>query len=126
VLLCVSTTILVVSRIYRRRVRRSAPWDCGFVRLDSRMQDTAEGFGQPIRHIFEPFFGLRRELPSPADTSPNYRVEISDRIWTGLYLPAAALVQRLAQVVVQLQQGRISTYLIYSLITLLVLLGFTL
>ena len=36
-----------------------APWDCGFARLDARMQDTAEGFGQPIRHIFQPFFAMR-------------------------------------------------------------------
>jgi formate hydrogenlyase subunit 3/multisubunit Na+/H+ antiporter MnhD subunit len=126
VLLSVVATILVVSRMYRRRVRRSAPWDCGFARLDSRMQDTAEGFGQPIRHIFEPFFGMRRDLPTPADRAPRYRVEINDRFWTGLYVPAAALVQRLAQAVVQLQQGRISTYLIYSLMTLLVLLAFVL
>jgi len=126
VLSCVATTMLVVSLVYRRRVRRSAPWDCGFVRLDSRMQDTAEGFGQPIRHIFEPFFGTRRELPSPADAAPYYRVHIRDRIWTGVYLPAAELVQRLAQAVVQLQQGRISTYLVYSLVTLLLLLGFAL
>jgi len=96
------------------------------VRLDSRMQDTAEGFGQPIRHIFEPFFGTRRELPSPTDAAPFYRVHIRDRIWTGIYLPAAELVQRLAQAVVQLQQGRISTYLVYSLVTLPLLLGFAL
>ncbi len=126
VLLSVLATVAVVSRVYRRRVRRSAPWDCGFVRLDSRMQDTAEGFGQPIRHIFEPFFGMRRQLPGPADPAPHYSVEVSDRVWTGLYLPAAALVQRLAQAVVQLQQGRISTYLVYSLVTLLVLLAFAL
>jgi hydrogenase-4 component B len=126
VLLSVLATVVVVSRVYRRRVRRAAPWDCGFVRLDSRMQDTAEGFGQPIRHIFEPFFGMRRQLPGPADPAPHYSVEVSDRVWTGLYLPAAALVQRLAQAVVQLQQGRISTYLVYSLVTLLVLLGFAL
>lgn len=124
--LCVAATMLVVSRVYRRRVRRAPPWDCGFARLDSRMQDTAEGFGQPIRHIFGPFFGIRRELPSPTDAAPRYRVEISDRIWTSAYVPAAALVQRLAAAVVQLQQGRISTYLVYSLVTLLVLLGFVL
>ena len=122
----VVATVWVVSRVYKRRVRRAPPWDCGFARLDSRMQDTAEGFGQPIRHIFEPFFGLRRELPSPTDTAPHYRVEITDRIWAGLYIPAAGLVQRLAQTAVQLQQGRISTYLIYSLVTLLVLLAFVL
>jgi len=126
VLFCVVGTIFVVSRIYRRRVRRSAPWDCGFARLDSRMQDTAEGFGQPIRHIFQPFFGMLRELPGPSDPAPHYRVVVSDRIWTSVYVPVATLVQRLAQTVVWLQQGRISTYLIYSLITLLVLLGFVL
>lgn len=126
VLLCVVATSFVVRRIYPRDSRRSAAWDCGFARLNARMQDTAEGFGQPIRHIFEPFFGMRRELPDPTDAEPRYQVEISDRLWTGLYVPAAALVQRLAQVVVQLQQGRISTYLIYSLVTLLVLLGFAL
>jgi formate hydrogenlyase subunit 3/multisubunit Na+/H+ antiporter MnhD subunit len=126
VALSVAATIFVVSRVYRRRVRRGAPWDCGFARLDSRMQDTAEGFGQPIRHIFGPFFAIRRELPTPADVAPRYRVEISDRFWTGVYVPGAALVQRLAGAVVQLQQGRISTYLVYSLLTLLVLLGFVL
>lgn len=126
VALSIAATMFVVSRIYRRRVRRGAPWDCGFARLDSRMQDTAEGFGQPIRHIFGPFFAIRRELPSPADVAPRYRVEIGDRFWTGVYVPAAALVQRLAGAVVQLQQGRISTYLVYSLVTLLVLLGFVL
>jgi formate hydrogenlyase subunit 3/multisubunit Na+/H+ antiporter MnhD subunit len=124
--LSVVATIYIVSRVYQRRVRRGAAWDCGFVRLDSRMQDTAEGFGQPIRHIFQPFFGMQRELPSPSDTAPRYRVVISDRIWTGAYVPLATLVQRLAQTVVALQQGRISTYLIYSLVTLLVLLGFVL
>ena len=98
----------------------------GFARLDPRMQDTAEGFGQPIRHIFEPFFGMRRELPGPTDPAPHYRVEVSDRIWNGVYVPAAALVQRLALSVAVLQQGRISTYLVYSLVTLLVLLGFVL
>jgi hydrogenase-4 component B len=124
--LSVIATIWVVSRMYRRRVRRSAPWDCGFARLDSRMQDTAEGFGQPIRHIFQPFFGIRRELPSPADPAPHYNVIVTDRIWSGVYVPASLLVQQLAKSVAWLQQGRISTYLIYSLVTLLVLLGFVL
>ena len=52
---------------YHQRVRKAEPWDCGFGRLNSRMQDTAEGFGQPIRHLFNPFFAMVRELPSPFD-----------------------------------------------------------
>ena len=53
---------------------RPRAWDCGFGRLDARMQDTAEGFGQPIRHLFEPFFAMQRQLPSPFDPAPRYRV----------------------------------------------------
>jgi hypothetical protein len=119
----IAAAIGCVSYFYHRRVRRAPPWDCGFVRLDARMQDTAEGFGQPIRHIFQPFFSMQRELPTPFDSAPQYRVVIGDRIWSGIYLPIARAVHRVAQSVAWLQQGRIATYLLYSFATLLVLLG---
>jgi hydrogenase-4 component B len=119
-------TIAAVGRLYHRRVRVGAPWDCGFGRLDARMQDTAEGFGQPIRHIFQPFFAMRRELPTPFDRAPHYQVTVDDQIWIRAYLPLARAVQRVAQSVAWLQQGRIATYLLYSFVTLIVLLGLVL
>jgi hypothetical protein len=118
-----AATFLVVRLVYRRPVRRAPPWDCGFGRLDARMQDTAEGFGQPIRHIFEPFFAMERELPSPFDAAPRYRVSVADRSWQALYLPLGRIVQRAADLVAWLQQGRISVYLTYSFVTLVVLLA---
>jgi len=124
--LAIALTVLVVRRFYHVRVRRAAPWDCGFARLDARMQDTAEGFGQPIRHIFQPFFAMRRELPSPFDAAPHYHVTVGDRIWTLAYVPIAGQVQRAARAVAWLQQGRIATYLLYSFVTLLVMLGLVL
>jgi hydrogenase-4 component B len=116
-------TFIGVRMFYHQRVRKADPWDCGFGRLNSRMQDTAEGFGQSIRHLFQPFFVMRRELPSPFDAQPRYRVVIGDRIWRALYEPLAVLVQRAANSVAWLQQGRISVYLLYSFITLVVLLA---
>ena len=53
-------TMQVVHRLYHGRVRRAPPWDCGFPLQTPRMQDTAEGFGQPIRQVFEPFFRIER------------------------------------------------------------------
>jgi hydrogenase-4 component B len=126
VALVIALTVLVVRHFYHVRARRAAAWDCGFARLDARMQDTAEGFGQPIRHIFQPFFAMHRELPSPFDTAPHYRVTVGDRIWTLAYLPIADVVQRGARAVAWLQQGRIATYLLYSFVTLLVMLGLVL
>jgi formate hydrogenlyase subunit 3/multisubunit Na+/H+ antiporter MnhD subunit len=119
----VMITYFTVRRTYRRAVRKAPAWDCGFVRLDARMQDTAEGFGQPIRHIFQAFFHLDRELPSPFDPAPQYRVTVGDRVWLALYEPLGAIVQRAADAVAWLQQGRISTYLLYSFITLVLLLA---
>lgn len=119
-------TVLLVSAFHHRRSRRAAPWDCGSARLDARMQDTAEGFGQPIRHIFQPFFDMQRELPTPFDRAPQYRVVIGDRFWRTIYLRLGRWVQRMAEAVAWLQQGRIATYLLYSFVTLLVMLGLVL
>jgi hydrogenase-4 component B len=112
--------------LYRTRVRRAPPWDCGFGALDPRMQDTAEGFGQPIRHLFQPFFQITRELPDPFDSAPRYRVVVADRAWATIYEPLARRIQWLASQVVRLQQGRIATYLLYSFVTLVVLLALVL
>jgi formate hydrogenlyase subunit 3/multisubunit Na+/H+ antiporter MnhD subunit len=113
---------LLVRRLYHGRLRRAPPWACGFPRPNARMQDTAEGFGQPIRQIFEPFFRMQRELPSPFDTQPRYRVILDDHFWHWLYLPIAAVVVRAARLIGLLQQGRIAVYLLFSFLTLIAML----
>jgi hydrogenase-4 component B len=122
----VALTVLGVRLAYHRRVRRAGVWDCGFGPLNARMQDTAEGFGQPIRNIFQSFFEIERELPAPSDRSPRYRIAIRDRLWGTVYEPLGRSVQRFANAVAFLQQGRISAYLLYSFVTLLVLLALAL
>jgi hydrogenase-4 component B len=122
----VGVTFVLVRRLYHGRVRRTAPWDCGYPWQTPRMQDTAEGFGQPIRHIFGSAFRIDRELPSPWDAAPRYRVHIEDRIWRALYLPLASGVQRLADALAVVQGGRLAVYLLYSFLTLIGLLGFVL
>jgi hydrogenase-4 component B len=117
-------TVLIVRRFYHGRLRRGPAWDCGFPAQTHRMQDTAEGFGQPIRQIFEPFFRIERQLPSPFDAAPRYSVKADDHAWHWLYLPIAHVTEVLARLVGLLQQGRISAYLTYSFCTLLALLFF--
>ena len=123
ILVVVILTIYGVRLFYHQRIRKAAAWDCGFGGLNSRMQDTAEGFGQPIRHLFQPLFAITRELPTPFDRAPRYRLEIGDRIWRTVYLPLGVLVRVVADKVAWLQQGRIAAYLLYSFVTLVVLLG---
>ena len=117
-------TMRVVHRFYHGRIRTAPPWDCGFPLQTPRMQDSAEGFGQPVRQVFEPFFRIERHLPTPFDAAPRYFVRIGDPFWTWFYLPVARSADFAARIVGRIQQGRISVYLTYSFFTLLALLFF--
>ncbi|MBS1184444.1 MAG: NADH/Ubiquinone/plastoquinone [Proteobacteria bacterium] len=118
-------TVLWVRRAYHGRVRRSDPWDCGYPEQDARMQDSAEGFGQPIRQIFEVFMKIERETPDPFSRTPLYRGASLDKLWFILYAPIARVADWLSQQAGRLQHGRIQWYLIYSFVTLIFLLIFT-
>jgi len=117
-------TIQIVHRQYHGRLRKGPVWDCGFPAQTPRMQDTAEGFGQPIRQIFEQFFRIERVLPTPFDAEPRYFVKAEDHFWYWLYMPIARAAEWVARQVGRLQQGRIAVYLMYSFFTLLALLYF--
>jgi hydrogenase-4 component B len=117
-------TMTVVHRLYHGRVRVAPAWDCGFPLQTPRMQDTAEGFGQPIRQVFEPFFRMERELPTPFDSAPRYSVRVEDHLWYWLYVPIVRGAEWVARAAGRIQQGRISVYLTYSFCTLLALLFF--
>jgi len=115
---------LLVRRFYHGRMRFADPWDCGFPEQTSRMQDTADAFGQPIRHVFGPLYRMQRDLPGPGDAAPRYFLKIEDRHWYWLYLPVARAAEFVSSKIALLQQGRISLYLLYSFITLVALLLF--
>ena len=115
---------LLVRRFYHGRVRFSEPWGCGFPEQTSRMQDTADAFGQPIRHVFGPVYLMQRRMPGPDDSEPRFSLKIEDRHWRWLYLPVARLTEFVSSKIALLQQGRISVYLLYSFLTLIALLVF--
>ena len=128
VLLVIVAVVLIaiqlVHRVWHGRVRRSSAWDCGYPLQTPRMQDTAEGFGQPIRQVFEPFFRMERHLPSPFDARPRYEVRVGDHFWAWIYVPIARAADAVSRLAGRIQQGRIGVYLTISFATLLALLFF--
>ena len=127
-LLVIGTGVLftawMVRRFYHGRLRIASAWDCGFPEQNARMQDTAEGFGQPIRQIFEWFMGVVKHMPSPFDVTPTFHSSVHDRLWDLCYVPVQRASEMLSAQIARLQQGRIHVYLLYSFVTLLVLLAF--
>jgi formate hydrogenlyase subunit 3/multisubunit Na+/H+ antiporter MnhD subunit len=117
-------TFILVRRFYHGRLRYSDAWGCGYSELTARAQDTADAFGQPIRHVFGPLYLMQRHMPGPDDPAPRFSLKIEDRHWYWLYLPVARLAEYVSSKIALLQQGRISIYLLYSFLTLIALLVF--
>ncbi len=126
VLVTIAATLLLsrwlVRHLYHGRVRRTNAWDCGYRFEGPRAQDTAEGFSQPVRRIFEPMFRMDRHFPTARDAAPYYSVKVEDHFWYWCYLPVARAAGWISTLIITLQGGRIAVYLMYSFITLLVLL----
>ncbi|MGO8916043.1 MAG: hydrogenase 4 subunit B [Stellaceae bacterium] len=118
--------VLVIHRFASDRVRRSAPWDCGFPDARPETQYTAGSFAQPIRRIFGTVLFAAREridMPAPGDTRPaRFEVSLHDPVWEGIYAPAARLVSILADRLNVLQFQTIRRYLSLMFAALVLLL----
>jgi formate hydrogenlyase subunit 3/multisubunit Na+/H+ antiporter MnhD subunit len=113
-------------------IRRVPLWDCGFEKVTSRMQYTATSFAMPIRRIFGYLFSIKEHVRQmPPATHPafperlHHHLRVRDRFWMWIYQPVVDASFWLSRRIGRLQQGRIQIYLIYSFVTILVLLIFS-
>ncbi len=121
--------VYILLRSRRTAIHRGPIWDCGFERLTPRMQYTAASFSMPIRRIFGFLFHIREQAGRaghpvfPSDL--RYHLRVRDRFWGLLYWPVADSSFWISRRVGRLQQGRIQVYLIYSFVTIVILLLFS-
>jgi hypothetical protein len=88
------------------------------------MQDTPEGFAQPIRQIFAPVYEIESHHPDPFDRMPRYFTEVRDRFWSWIYVPVASAATFCSRLIGRIQVGRVAVYLLYSFATLIFLMAF--
>lgn len=132
--------MLVYILLHTRKtaIHRVPLWDCGFEKITHRMQYNATSFSMPIRRIFGFLFNIREQVRMPnnplnppllrgtnmARGEIHYRLRIRDRFWGWLYKPIGELSYWVSRKLGRLQQGYIHVYLIYSFITIIILLVF--
>ena len=108
------------------KVRRSAPWDCGFPDATPITQYTAGSFSQPIRRVFGTVVFRAREevhMPPPGDVgAARFHVHLHDVPWDVLYLPTAKFVSYAAGRLNKVQFMTIRGYLTLVFGALVVLL----
>ena len=122
ILFLLTFVFLILKRLSPSVIRRAPCWSCGFTKLTSHMQDSAEGFGQPFKQIFSSLITVKLQLPKADDIHPHYHSYLNEKIWSWLYFPLVNFTTRIASLTKWIQQGRITTYLLYIALTLFILL----
>jgi hydrogenase-4 component B len=121
-------TALLVALVLRPRVRRAPAWTSGTLVAPARVQYTPAGYSNPIRVVLRAAYGYQRRLtPIEGGARAPERFTLETRVVPFfehyLYLPAAAFAVRAAEQARRLQSGRLSMYLLYTLLALLVVLA---
>jgi hydrogenase-4 component B len=117
-----------VHSLLRRRAQgaRQVPtWGCGYPRPAARMQYTASSFAEPITRVLQPLLRsqVQRDVPTEAawPGAASWRSFTRDRALAQLYEPLFSSVERALLRLRRLQQGRVTTYLLYIVLTVLAL-----
>jgi formate hydrogenlyase subunit 3/multisubunit Na+/H+ antiporter MnhD subunit len=112
-----------------RQVSSTVTWDCGYAAPSPRMQYTASSFAQPVMDLFRFFLRTTKHtkpLEAYFPASSHMDTETPDTWHEEMYRPLFAAARRLLSRLRVLQHGRIQIYVLYVVITLFVLLVWTL
>lgn len=108
-----------------REVGEAGTWDCGFARPTNRMQYTGSSFVQPMTRLFQWILHLRATKTSPAGLFPRdaaFSSEGDDAVRTRFFAPLFSRAERLFVRFHRIQEGRVQIYVLYIVLTLLILL----
>ena len=112
-----------------RAVAQAVTWDCGYAAPTPRMQYTASSFAQPITRMFGFFLGTRRRFQPPAGLFPAssaFSSDTPDLYRERMYRPAFSALESALSRLRWMQHGRLNLYILYIVVTLLVLLAWKL
>jgi len=131
-ILLIVVVVYLILHVKPGTIHRAPIWDCGFAKLSPRMQYNATSFSMPIRRIFGFLFHIKERVKRTSRAGHaefpkrlNYYLRVRDRFWGWLYKPFVESSFWVSRRVGRLQQGRIQAYLIYSFITIIILLVFS-
>ncbi|MHB8065286.1 MAG: hydrogenase 4 subunit B, partial [Ruminiclostridium sp.] len=121
--------LIVVSIRRHTIVQRYNTWDCGFTKLNPKIQYSATGFSKSIRIIFRGLFKPNRDLVITEGNGPyhikkgTYTISTEKVIEKYLYLPfIKALINFSRKIRFKIQTGSIHTYLLYFFSILVLML----
>ena len=113
------------ARLVRGPVGEEVTWDCGYARPTPRMQYTASSFARPLTLLFGGLLRTRTTRVAPVGPFPQQAAlatETPDVFRDALFRPAFRMASGTLARLRWLQHGRVQLYVLYILLTLVVLL----
>ena len=122
-------TWLLLRFTTNRKTRVSETWGCGIISQNKHMEYTATGYSEPILTIFKPIYRTRKVVERTwMDDQKTVFKEGKADIQTlkifeeKIYLPVARFVETLSRIVAEYQDVDLDVYILYSLVTVIILL----
>jgi len=108
-----------------RNSQKSGTWACGYAAPTNRMQYTASSFADPITNMFSPVLMSKKILKADTGLFPTFlsiETHAKDIFMERLYRPIFFAIEWTALRLHFLQRGYNQLYILYIVITLLILL----
>jgi hydrogenase-4 component B len=115
---------------YRGRVKKSTyastgTWGCGFLVPSSRMQYTASSFADMLVTFFAGVLRPERHVPhiiGSFPANPHFESHVPETVLERIYLPFFSWLYEKVLPIRRLQHGHLNFYILYTLITLVLLI----
>lgn len=115
--------VIVGNKKTKEATETNISWACGFNRGKPFMQYSGTGFTQPILRVIPYFMDYKKQVTKD-EQQTKVSWSIIDLIEVYVYQPIAFWVKSIASKITGLQTGKIHTYIMYLLITLVITLFF--
>ena len=117
--------VIRLGLLSRRQIRKSVTWGCGYTAPSAKMQYTASSFAQPITEFFALLLRTKSHIQFPSSyfpTSARHETETPDVCNEEFYRPLFMSVRQILSRFRVFQAGSIHAYVLYLVLTLLLLL----
>ncbi|MBK5273922.1 MAG: hydrogenase [Desulfuromonadales bacterium] len=113
------------NKVNKATVSSAATWGCGYLEPGSRMQYSASSFADILVNLFAGVLRLQRHAPhiiGPFPADPHFESHVPEAVLERIYLPILARIYEKFLPVRRLQHGHLHLYILYTFITLVVLI----
>lgn len=117
--------LVALGRTRRRARSQNLTWDCGYAAPSARMQYSASSIADDLVGMFSPLLQPKVHTPHLAGVFPKssrFQSHVPEVVLDLIVLPTLRGIVRVAEILRFIQRGTVHLYLLYVLLTLIVML----